>query len=182
MEKLVIIGSQNPVKVKCVKDSFCLLFKADTFLFQGLETVSGVADQPITDEETYRGALNRAKHARDVFPKADFWVGIEGGISDDGKLMEAFAWVVIISTSNQSRARTATFLLPEKVASLVRQGIELGVADDRVFGRSNSKQKDGAVGLLTDGAIDRTAYYSHAVMLALVPFLKVEVFGSVRLT
>jgi len=181
MEKQVIIGSQNPVKLQCVKDSFQLLFGQVTFSFKGCETVSGVSDQPMTDEETYMGALNRARFVRAAFPMADFCVGIEGGISDDGKVMEAFAWVVIIGASNQSRARTATFLLPEKVASLVRGGIELGVADDMVFGRSNSKQKDGAVGLLTNGAITRTAYYSHAVTLALIPFLKEEVFGPVQL-
>lgn len=177
----MIIGSQNPVKVQCVKDSFHLMFRQAIFSFEGCQTESGVSDQPMTDEETYLGALNRARFVRAAFPMADFCVGIEGGISDDGQLMEAFAWVVIIGAANQSRARTATFLLPEKVASLVRGGIELGVADDMVFGRSNSKQQDGAVGLLTNGVINRTAYYSHAVTLALIPFLKEEVFESVQL-
>jgi non-canonical (house-cleaning) NTP pyrophosphatase len=68
-------------------------------------------------------------------------------------------------------ARTASFTLPRAVATLVLAGVELGVADDTVFGRSNSKQSDGAVGLLTRGRIDRTAYYTHALTLALVPFI-----------
>lgn len=38
----------------------------------------------------------------------------------------------------------------------VAGGMELGEADDHVFERSNSKQEDGAVGLLTKGLIDRT--------------------------
>ena len=57
------------------------------------------------------------------------------------------------------------------MARLIRSGIELGAATDRVFGRSNSKTAEGAVGLLTRGRIDRTAYYEQPVLLALVPFL-----------
>ena len=52
----------------------------------------------------------------------------------------------------------------------MRQGIELGHADDQVFGRSNSKQQNGSVGLLTGDVVDRTAYYVQAVILALIPF------------
>ncbi len=51
------------------------------------------------------------------------------------------------------------------------QGIELGVADDQVFGRVDSKREGGSVGLLSGGLIDRTAYYEHAMILALVPFM-----------
>jgi non-canonical (house-cleaning) NTP pyrophosphatase len=48
--------------------------------------------------------------------------------------------------------------------------MELGDADDVVFGRTNSKQENGAVGLLTENVIDRTAYYVQALILALIPF------------
>lgn len=51
------------------------------------------------------------------------------------------------------------------------QGMELGVADDQVFGRVDSKREGGSVGLLSGGLIDRTAYYEHAMTLALVPFM-----------
>ncbi|MEQ8688562.1 MAG: inosine/xanthosine triphosphatase [Imperialibacter sp.] len=176
MEKTVIIGSRNPVKVQCVKNAFEKSFPREVFSFEGVDAASNVSDQPMTDEETYRGAFNRATNAKTGRPDAQYWVGIEGGISDADGLMEAFAWIVILSSERTSRARTATFLLPDKVAQLVRQGIELGVADDQVFGRSNSKQKDGAVGLLTHGQIDRTQYYTHAMTLALAPFINKELF------
>ncbi|MEM6529629.1 MAG: DUF84 family protein, partial [Chloroflexota bacterium] len=52
----------------------------------------------------------------------------------------------------------------------VRGGMELGDADDIVFGRSNSKQQTGSVGLLTGDALTRETYYLHAVVLALIPF------------
>jgi non-canonical (house-cleaning) NTP pyrophosphatase len=77
--------------------------------------------------------------------------------------------------------------------------MELGDADDVIFKRSNSKQGDGVVGILTGGLIDRTGvapiyerwrrdppaalsallcaeYYVPAVVLALVPFLNSELY------
>ena len=120
------------------------------------------------DEETLTGARNRAKEAQQKQPAADFWVGMEGGVSHRENNLYSFAWMVVLSKQNCCEARTATFELPSKVAELVRSGMELGHADDQVFQRSNSKQKRGAVGLLTDNVIDRTEYYAHAMVLALV--------------
>jgi len=69
-----------------------------------------------------------------------------------------------------SRGRTGSFFLPQKVAQLIRQGMELGTANDLVFNQSNSKQQNGAIGLLTDNVIDRTRLYEHGVLMALVAF------------
>jgi inosine/xanthosine triphosphatase len=110
-------------------------------------------------------------------PDADYWVGIEGGVEEiDGRLA-AFAWVVIRSSDQAGRARTGAFFLPEAVAHLVRDGMELGDADDRVFGCTDSKREGGAVGLLTGGTIDRTGLYQHAVALALIPFRNADLYA-----
>lgn len=69
-------------------------------------------------------------------------------------------------------AKTASFQLPVLVSRLVLvDGMELGDADDRVFERVNSKQGSGTVGVLTHGLVDRSGYYTHAIMLALCPWL-----------
>ena len=73
----------------------------------------------------------------------------------------------------KGKARTGTYYLSDEMAKLVRGGMELGQADDVVFGQTNSKQRNGSVGLLTDDVIDRTAYYAQAVILALIPFKNV---------
>ena len=130
----------------------------------------------MTDAETLEGAKNRAKNARSAQPDADYWVGIEGGIDQESGTMEAFAWISIIGRTKEGKARTASFDLPEKIRALVNQGVELGHADDMVFERTNSKQGNGAVGILTNGLIDRAAYYEPAVVLALIPFLNQELY------
>lgn len=117
------------------------------------------------------GALNRAKNASVLEVDADYWVGIEGGVDEHAGSLQSFAWVVVVGRGGRTgKARTAVYYLPERTAKLVREGMELGHADDLVFGRSNSKQHNGSVGLLTDDAIDRSAYYLQAVILALIPF------------
>ena len=57
------------------------------------------------------------------------------------------------------------------MAQLVRDGMELGDADDEVMGTVGAKQGAGTVGALTRGVIDRSEYYEPAVVLAMVPLL-----------
>lgn len=136
---------------------------------QPVSVPSGVADQPMTEQETLSGATQRAEGAAAELPKADYWVGIEGGIEETGVGMLAHAWVVVIADGITGHGRSGGFVLPPEVARLVRNGTELGHANDIVFGRENSKQQEGAIGLLTDKAMDRRELYEHAVVLALAP-------------
>jgi inosine/xanthosine triphosphatase len=132
----------------------------------------------MSDSETRRGAGNRAQTAQSAEPNADYWIGIEGGVEDKNGSLEAFAWVVIISPVRMGSGRTGAYFLPQETTQLIRQGYELGDADDMVFGRSNSKQQNGSVGILTHDVIDRTAYYVHAVILALIPFVNLQLTFS----
>jgi len=128
-----------------------------------------VSDQPRNDAEILQGAHNRAENASQA-ARADFWVGIEGGVEERSEGMESFSWIVVKSNEGKlGKGRTGTFFLPPRIAELIRQGKELGEADDIVFGRTNSKQENGAVGILTGNAIDRTSFYAEAAILALIP-------------
>ena len=170
MEK-IIVASKNPVKINAALLGFQKMFPKEKFEVLGVSVPSGVSDQPMNDTQTFTGALNRVKNASTQVPDADFWVGIEGGLELRGLDMEIFAWVVIKSTNKKfGKSRTGTFFLPPKVSELIKQGKELGEADDIVFGRTNSKQENGSVGILTHNIIDRIKYYVEAVILALIPF------------
>jgi inosine/xanthosine triphosphatase len=168
--KTIVIASENPVKIQAALGGFQRLFPEESFAVQTASVPSGVSHQPMTSEETRLGALNRARAARQAIPEADYWVGIEGGVESENGSLAAFAWVAVLSAEQTGQSRTGAFFLPPAVAELVRQGKELGEADDIVFNRANSKQENGAIGLLTGNVIDRTALYEQAVILALVPF------------
>jgi len=176
--KTIVVASKNPVKIKAVKNAFNRMFPGQMFRLESIEVPSGVSDQPMSDKEILQGAENRAKLAKQQTPHAYYWVGIEGGIEDTKYGMTTFAWIVIISANQIGRGQTGTFFLPERVAELVRQGKELGEANDIVFKQSNSKQQEGAIGLLTGNVIDRKELYEHGVIMALVAFKNRELYES----
>jgi inosine/xanthosine triphosphatase len=178
MKLTVAVASHNPVKLRAAQAGFAAMFPGVELNMLPVSVPSGVAEQPTSDEETLQGALNRSASAQAAAPTANFWVGIEGGIAYNQGEMLAFAWVVVRSSGELGRARTAAFYLPPRVAELVRAGRELGEADDIVFERENSKQDNGAVGLLTGDVIDRALFYTHAVILALIPFKNEELYGK----
>ena len=173
----VVVASKNPVKLKATRDAFRKFFKNDQISFQEVDAPSKVSKQPIGDRETFNGAFNRAAFIKANYPEADYWVGIEGGvlfeIEDE---MCAFAWVVINDREMTGKARTGTFFLPPEIGRLVKDGKELGEADDIVFHQSNSKQKNGAIGLLTGDVLTRSGFYEQAVILALIPFRNKKLF------
>lgn len=167
----IVVASANPVKIATTRNGFEKMYPGQPLRIRGITVPSGVSDQPFSSHETLSGAFNRANNARIRCPEADFWVGIEGGVEpENGGNLIAFAWVVILSRDQIGKARTGSFFLPPQVSHLIRQGMELGDADDMVFGRTNSKQENGAVGILTGDAINRTSLYEQAVIMALIPF------------
>lgn len=174
----VVVASLNPVKIAAVQQALERLFPDQKWEVVGQAVESGVSDQPCSDAETLQGARQRAWRARERFPEAGLWVGIEGGVQEQAEGMASFAWVVVCSRERIGQARSGTFFLPPAVANRVREGYELGEADDMVFGLQHSKQRMGAVGLLTQGAIDRTALYRHAVLLALIPWVHPDLFPA----
>lgn len=174
----IIVGSKNPVKVGCTREAFSQAF-GKAGLVEGVDALSDIPAQPRSEEETLLGSKNRASHAKTLVPHADFWVGIEGGVDEDSKGMYAFAWIYILHHSGKSsQSKTGTFYLPPQVVALIREGMELGHADDLVFQAQNSKQKGGSVGLLTQGIITREAYYQQAMVLALIPFLNDSLYPA----
>jgi inosine/xanthosine triphosphatase len=171
----IIVASKNPVKMEAVREGLATLINENIELL-GVSVESGVSDQPMSDAETLTGAVNRVRQAIDQYPGHDYYVGLEGGVEQTASGLMAFAWMVISNGEKTGQARTASFFLPPEVAKLVHQGMELGDADDIVFAKQNSKQQNGAVGLLTNNAITRKTLYLPAVQMAFIPFLNPELY------
>jgi len=170
----ILVGSTNPVKIKAVQNAFQQCLPNEHWSIEGLKVNSGVSDQPMSDEETFAGAQYRVGQM--LSHPADFYVGLEGGLEHFQDHVQAFAWIYVKGQNRDSFARTSTFILPPKIADLVKGGMELGEADDVVFGTDNSKQKMGAVGLLTKGLTDRAQYYEEAVQKALIPYMNPSLY------
>ena len=177
--KKIIIASNNPVKIKATMNGFQKMFPDDEFKIEAVTVSSGVKDQPTTNEEILLGARNRVKNAFELTAYADYWVGIEGGIEEKNGEMAAFAWIVIKSNELSGKSKSGTFFLPTNIAKMIREGKEMGLVNDIIFKKKNSKQESGAIGILTQNVIDRTQLYEHAIILALVPFKNVDIYRTI---
>lgn len=173
--KRILVASLNPVKIAATLTAFTTMFPAETFIATGISVPSGVPPQPLTSATTRLGAHNRAHTALTSAPPNtyDFFIGLEGGLEPfppSPTELESFAWAVVLDAQGRvGKARTAGYFLAEETARLIlEQGMELGKAEDLVWGVEGTRVKGGSVGLLTGGVVTRESYYVQAVVLALV--------------
>lgn len=162
----VIVASLNPAKISAVESAFSAVFPQQSFEFIGINVPSDVADQPISNQDTYQGARNRVTNAKKTKIHGDFYVGLEAGI--EGAV--TFAWMVIESTTHRGESRSASMMLPPQVAARLSPEVELGSVMDEIFGTTNIKQKGGAIGVLTQHQLTRSSVYHQALIMALIPF------------
>lgn len=168
--RVIAVGSTNPVKVAAVRAVLGPM--APQARIEGVAAASGVADQPWGDDETIRGALARAHAARTALD-ADLGVGLEGGVVEqaDGSVRTC-AWAAVVDARGiESVGGSLAMPLPPSVAQLLREGMELGHAMDRMAETQGTKHGVGAVGLLTNGLVDRQRAYEHLVSYALTQWL-----------
>ncbi len=171
---LVAVGSTNPVKINSVRTAFGLLWPEQDWTVEGVAVASGVAEQPMTDEETRQGARTRASHARERLD-ADYGVGLESGLHPaDGRWFNS-GWVVVVDrTGVEGVGSTIRMVVPPRLMEIVHAGGEVGAACDEIFKGSNTKQGKGLCGVLSNGAIDRTRAFTDAVVSSLTLFLHPE--------
>ena len=170
----IAIGSKNPVKIKAVEDGLKEVFPQAEFV--SVEVGSGISNQPFGDEETIKGATNRAKEALKI-SGADLGVGLEGGVKETEHGMMNTVWAAIVDGEGRtSLGGGLHFLLPPEVAGWIRGGMELGKAIDKLTSRENVKQQEGAIGVLTKGLLNRKGAYESLVRLATTKFLNPELY------
>lgn len=173
---IVLVGSINPVKIKAVKNVFKKIFKKVEV--KGRKSASGVNPQPISFEEAYKGALNRAKNLSKKGEVFDYLVGIEGGIQK-----YSFGWVtggaiVIINQKNEIGVGfSPQLLLGSRIIKRIKKGNELGQVLENISGIKDIKQKQGAFGYFTDNLLTREKAYEAGVIFALARFLKKEMYA-----
>jgi inosine/xanthosine triphosphatase len=170
--RLVVVGSTNPVKINAVR---AVLARAGCpAAVEGRAVPSSVRDQPVGDDETIRGALARARGALEV-EGANLGIGIEGGVVEEPWGMRTCAWAAVASPDGREGVGGSLAMpLPPVVADAVRGGLELGHAMDRLTGAHDTKRGAGAVGILTNGLVDRQQAYEPLVSYALARFLTPE--------
>lgn len=160
----VAVGSENPVKRAAVARAL------PDAAVTAVSVESGVSAQPVGRAETVRGARTRAERALDGH---DLSVGVESGVADldgvDGTWL--VMWAAATDGQRWGTGGGPTVLLPADVAARVDAGEALGPVMDDVLGEAGVAERQGAIGALTAGLVDRETALVSAVAGALGPFL-----------
>ena len=96
-------------------------------------------------------------------------VGMEGGVFlNENDELWSTVWVTVIDTQgNIFSANGARFKVPAKIADPILAGGEMGPIVGEFFKDPELKQKQGAIGVITQGFVDRTEEYTGIAKLAL---------------
>lgn len=165
----IAVGSINPVKIAAVRSVMERIY--GDVRVTGIDVSSGVPPQPF-EEQTHQGSENRARAA---LGDHDMAVGIEAGVFEmlDG-LYDIQHCTIITKDGRVTYGHGSGFRYPDNIAGLVRKGMTVGEAVKQVYGNTEIGKKQGAIGLLSKGLLDRKSLTEQSVMAAMIPRLSGE--------
>lgn len=188
----VAIGTKNHAKIQAVIDAFDFLYKdLDIKIeYKTSKTDSGVGVQPIGLDLIIKGAKTRAKKAYEqefyekIYPiNQCFGVGIESGlvpITDSISGYMDFQFIAVVHNGITTLGCGSAFEYPKFVIKTLFQGNakEIGEVFEKLSGNPLIKQKEGAIGFLSQGKISRTDILKNGVIMALIPFIRSHLYFS----
>jgi len=175
----IIIGTENKAKIQAIKEVFNLVWTDLEII--GEKFSSDVSDQPLTEEEGIKGAINRAKNAKIKYAEADFYIGMEGYVDTNEYGMFLAGIVAIIDKNgNIGIGSSAKMQLPEFIQKKIEAGQELGPIIKELMNDTTGdiRHFDGTNGILSKGLYNRVDEFKDATKCALVKFLSPEFFKN----
>lgn len=167
---IVAVASKNPNKLRAVESAY------RTFGIRArvvsVDKPSGLPQQPIGLGEVVRGAVERAKHAVSAAPGAEHGVGIEAGaVEAEGFYLDVTVAAIADGSGLVTIGVGPGFEVPVVFLADVLKGAELGRLAESFFGRPAVGYREGLVGVLSKGRIERRDLNALAVAMALLPRL-----------
>ncbi|TCS84466.1 inosine/xanthosine triphosphatase [Tepidibacillus fermentans] len=175
------VGSKNPAKVQAVRSAFEKIGYEVEII--GLNVPSGVSDQPFSDEETIRGAINRATAVM-AYAKEhtnvgalDYAVGLEGGVVETPFGFFLCNWGAVVNADGEIGIGGGQRVqLPQIIVDGLQKGKELGDIIDPIAGKDDVRKKEGTIGILTNSQITRSQMFTDVVVCSFARFLHPELY------
>jgi inosine/xanthosine triphosphatase len=167
-QMIIAIGTKNPTKVTAVITAFSPYLPGE---FVSTNVSSDVSAQPLSDNETMTGAINRAKNALKS-EDAQIGVGLEGGVTKTEHGYFLCNWGAVVDCQLQPIvAGGARIPIPDEIGMLVSSGLELGDVMDQYVKKHNVRHNEGAIGIFTNGCVDRTEMFTQLSKLLVGQYL-----------
>lgn len=174
---VVALGSKNPAKIGAAQIAFEKVFPDKKIEIVGVDVKSGISSQPMSDRQSIRGAVNRAKRALKTVKGAEFGVGMEGGVHKIGKKWFESGWIAVVDKKGKIGLGTsARWEMSAKVMGKLKGKNELSHIFEDLAKVENAKDAGGVMGLVTKNILPRDLAYSHGVIFALAPFFSDPIF------
>jgi inosine/xanthosine triphosphatase len=167
----VNVGSENKIKIDAAGNVLAKFY--DEVQMAGVDVDTGVPEQPRGDE-TRKGAMERARLA---LGEADLGIGLEAGVFETADGLYDVQYCAIIDRRGRyTVGHGSGFRYPPEVATKVRSGVSVGQAFRELYDWEKEGKKLGAIGFLTKGALSRTELAEQAVMAAMVPRVRRDIY------
>ncbi len=155
----IVLGSKNKAKLRAVQSCF------PNEKIMTATVASNVSNQPLSDHETKKGAINRAMAAQQL-QKQTIGIGLEGGVMYIDCHPFLCNWGALV-TANGSlyTAAGARIPLPKQFSSYLKQGHELSELVDDYVNKQGIRHHEGAIGIFTNGEILRDDMFVHVIRL-----------------
>ncbi|HEY7698560.1 MAG TPA: inosine/xanthosine triphosphatase [Vicinamibacteria bacterium] len=185
---LIAVGTTRAPKIRAVELALGALrerfpdFLPGEIRLESRGVSSGVPATPRSTEETMRGARQRASSLYEILRSEGkapvFAIGLEGGVSriESAPLLES--WAYVTDGRRGYFGGSGSVPLPEGLSeSVFVQGLDLGSAADRYFGRLEVAANEGTFGILTRMMVSREQAFTRALIHALAPFYNGPGYG-----
>lgn len=173
----VLIGTKNPGKIAGAEQAFLKYYKDCDI--EGIPVSSDVSDEPVNNE-IYQGAKNRVdnlmRYAKDNNIEADYFCGIESGITNLlGKWIIVNIAVIKDKNGIESWGTSPGFPVPEKyVNKIIKE--DLGTVMDEIFKKKELRKGKGGIAFLTHDNISRIDLTEYAFVMALTTFINDDIW------
>ncbi len=158
---VIYVASLNKNKIDAVKEAF------PSYNVEGVACKSGVREQPLSLGEIIEGALFRAKA---VFGECEYSVGIEDGIAPVSETQSGYMNFCCCAIYDGMRMYLgigpAFEYPPECTKRVINEGITISEAFSSISGKPDIGHREGIIGWLTKGRINRKDYTKCAVEMA----------------
>ncbi len=171
----VAVGSTNKVKIDAVRNIFTQAFGLIEVV--SVEPEHSIGKQP-REKQTIEGAIQRAKNAL-AKTGADLGVGIEAGLFYNSVLqkhLDIQYCAIVDSAGKMTVGHGPGFEYPPEVIRAVLNGGTVGDTMSQITEIEKIGHKQGSIGYLSDGLIDRTSLTEIAVLMALIPRIRKELY------
>lgn len=173
----IIICTENKAKIQAIKG--VLQRVLSEFELVNEKFSSDISEQPLSEEEGIKGAINRANNGRLKYQDADYYVGMEGYVDTNRYGMFLAGVVVVIDKNGKiGIGSSAKMLLPAFIQKKVEEGSELGPLVQGLMNDTNGeiRQYDGTNGILSKGLYNRVDEFKNAAECAFARFQSPEFF------